>query len=478
MDKVRETALKALMKIETKEAYSNLVLKKLLKNSALDTRDRAFITELVYGTVTRQLTLDWIISMYSKTKLAKLSKWVLLILRMGIYQIVFLDKVPHSAACNTSVDLAKKYAKASSGFVNAILRNISRNGIDLNKIDTDSKAGNMSVRYSFPKHLIEQWLSQYGEYGEYGHYGENGEYGEKGEKGDYGENGECGEEFTEKLLASLLERPEFSVRVNTLKTTQEKAIESFGSEGIEAKPGRFLEEALIINNSSDISMVQPFIKGEITVQDESSMLVARILDPKAGERVLDVCAAPGGKTTHIAQLMKNEGQITAWDIYEHKVRLISENSARLGITIINALENDATQLVNSAINQYDRVLADVPCSGTGIIRRKPDIKWQQDVDNVGNLIEIQKKILYNASRYVKPGGVLVYSTCSLDDRENAQVVRAFLKTEREFEPEPLLAYLPEPLKNKNGVNNGMLRLYPHIDETDGFFIARLKKKAK
>lgn len=460
MDKVRETALKALMKIETKEAYSNLVLKKLLKNSALDVRDRAFITELVYGTVTRQLTLDWIISKYSKTKLAKLSKWVLLILRMGIYQIVFLDKVPHSAACNTSVDLAKKYAKASSGFVNAILRNISRNGIDLNKIDTDSKAGNMSVRYSFPKHLIEQWLSQYGE------------YAECGEKGEYGE------EFTEKLLASLLERPEFSVRVNTLKITQEKAIESFGSEGIEAKPGHFLEEALIINNSSDISMAQPFIKGEITVQDESSMLVARILDPKAGERVLDVCAAPGGKTTHIAQLMKNEGQITAWDIYEHKVRLISENSARLGITIINALENDATQLVNSAINQYDRVLADVPCSGTGIIRRKPDIKWQRDVDNVGNLIEIQKKILYNASRYVKPGGVLVYSTCSLDDRENAQVVRAFLETEREFEPEPLLAYLPELLKNKNEVNNGMLRLYPHIDGTDGFFIARLKKKAK
>jgi 16S rRNA (cytosine967-C5)-methyltransferase len=228
----------------------------------------------------------------------------------------------------------------------------------------------------------------------------------------------------------------------------------------------------------NLNLTNTIIRGEITVQDESSMLVARILDPKAGERVLDVCAAPGGKTTHIAQLMKNEGQITAWDIYEHKVRLISENSARLGITIINALENDATQLVNSAINQYDRVLADVPCSGTGIIRRKPDIKWQQDVDNVGNLIEIQKKILYNASRYVKLGGVLVYSTCSLDDRENAQVVRAFLKTEREFEPEPLLAYLPELLKNKNGVNNGMLRLYPHIDGTDGFFIARLKKKAK
>jgi 16S rRNA (cytosine967-C5)-methyltransferase len=446
MDKARETALRALTEIETREAYSNLVLKKHLKNSEFDIRDKAFITELVYGTVTRRLTLDWIISRYSKTKLAKLSKWVLQILRMGIYQIVFLDRVPQSAACNTSVDLAKKYAKTSSGFINAILRNIARNKIDINEIDAGTKEMNLSVRYSFPEHIIRAWLSQFGE------------------------------DFTEELLKALLERPDFSVRVNTLKTTRDKVIEKLKLEGIEAEPGRFSEEALVLHNTSDISASQAFKSGDITVQDESSMLVAKILDPKPGEMVLDVCAAPGGKTTHMAQLMHNRGHITAWDIYDHKVKLINENASRLGITIIDASENDALNTVNDAINKYDRVLADVPCSGTGIIRRKPDIKWQRTLDDFDNLVEIQKKILYNASRYLKPGGVLVYSTCSLDDRENAQVVNSFLGTCSDFEQEPLSEYLPEPLKDKKEANDGMLRLYPSTDGTDGFFIARLKKK--
>ncbi len=446
MDKARETALRALIEIETKDAYSNLVLKKLLKSSALDVRDRAFITELVYGTVTRKLTLDWIISQYSKIKLKKMSKYVLQILRMGVYQLIFLDRVPQSAACNTSVELSKKYAKASAGFVNAILRNISRDEININGVNTGTKIGDLSVRYSFPEYLVEEWLSQFGE------------------------------DSTEQLLAAMLERPDFSVRVNTLKATRDKVISELMNEGIEVRSGRFLDEALILSNTSDISETKPFEKGEITVQDESSMLVAKILDPKPFEKILDTCAAPGGKTTHIAQYMKNEGHITAWDIHEHKVKLILDNAARLGIEIIEAVVMDATMAVNSENEYFDKVLADVPCSGTGIIRRKPDIKWQRGMDDYGNLVEIQKKILYNASRYVKHGGVLVYSTCSLDERENAQVVKAFLSANNGFEPEPLNAYLPEPLKAKKGVDSGMLSLYPHIDGTDGFFIARLRRK--
>lgn len=446
MDKARETALRALMEIETKDAYSNLVLKKHLKNSEFDTRDRAFITELVYGTVTRRLTLDWIISRYSKTKLSKLSKWVLQILRMGIYQVVFLDRVPPSAACNTSVDLAKKYAGQSSGFVNAILRNVARSEINVNEIDTGSRISNLSVRHSFPEHLVREWISQFGE------------------------------DFTEKLLEALLERPDFSVRINTLKTTRDKVVEELKNEGIEASPGRFLDEALILKNTSDISASQAFLKGLITVQDESSMLVSRILDPKPGDMVLDVCAAPGGKTTHMAQLMQNRGHIAAWDIHEHKVKLISENALRLGITIIDVSRNDAMHMVNDAVSRFDRVLTDVPCSGTGIIRRKPDIKWQHSLDDFDNLVEIQKKILYNASRYLKPGGVLVYSTCSLDDRENARVVRSFLDACGDFEPEPLDEYLPELLKGKKEASGGMLRLYPNTDGTDGFFMARLRRK--
>lgn len=450
MDKVRETALKALYEIETKSAYSNLTLKKLLGNKQFDTRDRAFITELVYGTVTRKLTLDWIISRYSKTKPKKLSRWVLQILRMGTYQILFLDKVPASAACNTSVDLAKKYAKQSVGFVNAVLRNISRNNDKntLEDVDALSIAEKLSIKYSFPGYLTEEWITVFGE------------------------------DFTEQLLSSLLESPDFSVRINTLKTSRNALVEELRNNGIETAPGRFLNEALYIKNVSNISSLDAFLEGRMTVQDESSMLVTTVLDPKPDEKVLDVCAAPGGKTTHIGQLMENRGRIDAWDIYDHKIDLINENAKRLGVEIIEASQNDALKFMEEAQDKYDRVLVDAPCSGTGIIRRKPDIKWKREKDDFGSLVEIQKKILYNSSRYVKPGGVLVYSTCSLDVRENEQIIAGFLSENRHYEAEPLADCLPQALREKKGVNEGILRLYPHIDGTDGFFIAKMRRKTR
>ncbi len=448
MDKARETALRALMEIDTKEGYSNLVLKRSLGASELDSRDRAFITELVYGTVTRKLTLDWVISRFSKTRLPKLSKWVLQILRMGAYQLLFLDRVPPSAACNTSVELAKKHAGASAGFVNAILRNISRkrDEIKIDEAGTSSMAENLSIRYSFPEYLVEAWLAGYGT------------------------------EFTEGLLASLLERPPLTIRTNTLKTSRDELTAELMAEGIDSQPGIFSEEALVLKNVTDISRTQAFTQGKMTVQDEGSMLVTKILDPKPGERILDVCAAPGGKTTHIGQMMKNQGHILAWDIHPHKIDLILDNAKRLGITNIEAKSADALLPAKEAVNRFNRVLVDAPCSGTGIIRRKPDIKWQRKQDDFGNLIEIQRKILYNASRYVIPGGVLVYSTCSVDERENASVALAFLKENPEYDAEPLELYLPDPLKGKDGCRQGMLSLYPHIDHTDGFFIARFRRR--
>jgi len=448
MDKARETALKALMEIDTKEGYSNLVLKQSLGASGLDSRDRAFVTELVYGTVARKITLDWVISRFSETRLTKLSKWVLQILRMGAYQLLFLDRVPPSAACNTSVELAKKYARASAGFVNAILRNISRkiSEIRVDEAGTGSRVKDLSIRYSFPEYLTEEWLSMYGA------------------------------EFTEKLLASLLERPPLTVRVNTLKTSRDDLTAELKSEGIDSQPGLFLDEALELKNVPDISKTKSFINGKMTVQDESSMLAAKILDPKPGERILDVCAAPGGKTTHIAQMMKNDGHILAWDIHPHKIDLINDNAKRLGITIIDAKQTDALMPAHEAVDRFDRVLVDAPCSGTGIIRRKPDIKWQRKQDDFGNLIEVQRKILYNASRYVIPGGTLVYSTCSVDERENTGVAMEFLKENPEYEAEALELYLPDPLKGKDGCRRGMLSLYPHIDRTDGFFIARFRRR--
>lgn len=448
MDKARETALRALMEIDTKEGYSNLVLKRSLGASELDSRDRAFITELVYGTVTRKLTLDWVISRFSKTRLPKLSKWVLQILRMGAYQLLFLDRVPSSAACNTSVELAKKYAGASAGFVNAILRNISRkkDEIRIDEAGASSSAENLSIRYSFPEYLVETLIAEYGT------------------------------EFTESLLASLLERPPLTIRTNTLKTSRDELTAELMAEGIDSQPGLFSEEALVLKNVTDISRTRVFIQGKMTVQDEGSMLVAKILDPKPGERILDVCAAPGGKTTHIGQMMKNQGYILAWDIHPHKIGLILDNAKRLGITNIEAKSADALLPAGEAVNRFNRVLVDAPCSGTGIIRRKPDIKWQRKQDDFGNLIEIQRKILYNASRYVIPGGVLVYSTCSVDERENTRVALAFLKENPEYDAEPLELYLPDPLKGKDGCRQGMLSLYPHSDHTDGFFIARFRRR--
>jgi len=449
MDKARETALKALYETDVKGAYANLALKKLLSDRELDSRDRAFITELVYGTVTRKITLDWVISRFSKIQPKRLSNLVLQILRMGAYQILFLDRVPDSAACNTSVELAKKYANQSAGFVNAVLRNIARNGervLSDSDIDTLPVPEKFSVKYSFPEYLVQEWISVFGE------------------------------EFTGELLKSLLERPDFSVRINTLKSTRDAVAEELRKHGIEARPGRFMPEALYLENVSDISGLDVFTEGKITVQDESSMLVSKVLDPRPGEKVLDVCAAPGGKTTHIAQLMNNIGQIDAWDIHEHKIALINENAKRLGITIIRAIQGDALESREEILDTYDRVLADVPCSGTGIIRRKPDIKWKRKKEDFSNLIEIQKKILYNSGRYVKPGGILVYSTCSLDVRENEKIVEAFLAENRNFRLEPMDEVLPEALKTKEGAKEGILRLYPHIDGTDGFFIARMKRE--
>lgn len=445
MDKARATALKALIEIETKKAYSNLVLKNLLRSDSLDTRDRAFISELVYGTVSRKLTIDWIISQFSKTKLKKISLRVLSILRLGVYQIMFLDRVPHAAACNTSVELAKKYAKESSGFVNGILRNISRGSDEIRMPEnTGSTAFELSIKYSIPEFLVEDWLSEFGR------------------------------EFTEKILDSLLTRPDFYVRVNTLKTSPEAIIEELSKEGIEALPGRFLNEALILRNVSDISRLKAYTEGRITVQDESSMLAAKILEPQPGERILDICAAPGGKTTHIAEYMKNKGRIAAWDIHRHKVKLIWNNAQRLGVKIIEPEVRDALVPVDELAGKFHRVLVDAPCSGTGIIRRKPDIKWHRRPEDFGKLVELQQKILYNASRYVMPGGVLVYSTCSLDPRENSAVINAFVKENTDFIMEPI-KILSGVVEDKKETAEGMLNLYPHIDGTDGFFIARLKR---
>jgi len=393
-----------------------------------------------------RLTIDWIIEQFSNVKIKKNSPWVLNILRMGVYQLLYMDRIPESAACNESVNLSKRYGhRASSGYVNAVLRNIARNRDKIVYPDRQKDLpGYLSVAYSHPEWLVERWLQLYGE------------------------------EFTESLLNSNNTVPDFTVRVNTLKVSREQLIEELNREGMDAGKGRYMDEAVFIRNPSPLSRMEAFKKGYFQVQDESSMLVSRILDPQPGEMILDVCSAPGGKATHIAELMKDRGTVIARDIHEHKVKLIEDAVERLGLGIVKTEVFDAAELDERIVQKADRVLIDAPCSGLGIIRKKPDIKWARNQEDMDEITGLQKKIIHTASSYVKPGGVLVYSTCTINPMENEDIIEDFIRSNGEFGMEDVSSFLPEKLQ-KPEAHKGWIQMYPNIDKTDGFFIARMKR---
>jgi 16S rRNA (cytosine967-C5)-methyltransferase len=446
LDIPRETALKTIYDINEKGAYSNIALNRHMESTELKAVDRAFITEITYGITKYRLTLDWIIEQFSSVKLKKISPWVLNILRLGVYQIIYMDKVPDSAACNESVNLSKKYShQASSRFVNGVLRNISRNKTSIAFPDNEKDTVRyLSVKYSHPEWMVKNWLEKFGR------------------------------KFTESLLESNNQVPDLTVRVNTLKTTREKLIEQLCKAGIEAAPGIYMSEAVILKGAAHIAGLEVFKNGLFQVQGESSMLVGRILDPKPGQLVMDVCSAPGGKSTHLAQLMKNEGIVLARDIHEHKIRLIEEAAKRLGTNVVHAEMYDAAVLDDNYIEKADRVLVDAPCTGLGIIRKKPDIKWARIESDKKEILRLQKKILDTSSRYVKPGGMLVYSTCTIEDDENSGMVKSFLEAHKEFMAEDISGLLPESLK-KADTANGSIQLYPNTDKVDGFFIAKMRR---
>lgn len=418
----REIALSALYEIEYNGAYSNMAVKSALSENT-DGRDKALITELVYGVVRRKLTLDYIISKYSKTKLKKLSKYVLLILRMGVYQIYFTDKIPESAAVNESVKLAKRYCGKSAGFVNGVLHSVIR-GRDTLKYPED-KTELLSVKYSFPRDMVKLFEEL---------------------------------DFCEELLASLNKEPRTTIRINTLKDEPTE---------IEAEESPLYKYARLVNGF-DMANCADYKKGKFIAQDVAAMMASVVLAPKPGDTCIDMCAAPGGKTTHLAELMENRGKIYAFDVHPHKVEIIRRNAARMGISIIEARVGDALTPNESLRGSADKLLVDVPCSGLGIIRRKPDIKWNKE--DTSQLADIQYKILKNASEYLKPGGELVYSTCTLDKRENEGVVCKFVEENEDFEFVKI--ELPKPLMRDN---DGYITLYPNIDGTDGFFISKIKR---
>lgn len=433
MANTRETALLILCDIYENGAYSNMALKNALAKSDYSPQDRAFVTNLVYGTVKRRITIDYVISQFSKIKLKKLSAYILNILRMGIFQIMFTDKIPDSAAVNESVKLARRYGhSASAGFVNGVLRSVVRERGNI-KYPTD-RAKQLSVKYSFGEEMTKMWIDDFGD------------------------------KFAEELMRASNIEPQTVLRTNTLKISPDELARLLGDD---VRISEHLPYALI-SGGFDVANNEYYKNGYFTVQDLSAMTASAVLEPFEGCNVIDVCAAPGGKTTHLAQLMNNKGSITAFDIHAHKTDIIMKNAERMGIDIINAVCFDSTQQCEELIETADRVLCDVPCSGWGIIRRKPDIKDNPLPDE--DFYNMQYTILENASRYLKSGGEIVYSTCTINRRENEDIIHKFLKNNGNFETVDISKITSRP----EGAG-GYVTYYP-TDGMDGFFICKMKKK--
>ncbi len=430
IDFARNIALKILYEINTKQAYSNIVLDKYINENRekLSNLDINFISELVYGVVTWKLTLEYIIQKYSKIKIKKMSDWVKNILYLGSYQILFLNKVPKSAAVNESVNLCKKYNFKSVGLVNAILRKIEKS--DYEEIDhITNSITRISLKYSMPEWIVRKFYEEYGE------------------------------EQASNICQNLNLRPNIAVRVNRLKNKI-----AIGEKGI-------LDDFRIITGTKNITKTKEYIEGYINIQDEAAGLSGFILDPKEGENVLDACSAPGGKTTYLAELMHNKGCIIAWDIYEERLKQVNQNAKRLGINIIQTELHDATKLKEDYVERFDKILLDVPCLGLGVIRRKPDIKWNRQERDIEEISNIQFKILKTCSKYLKNDGVLVYSTCSMLKEENEKIIEKFIN-EEDFETINVDQKIPSEF-SKTTTNN-MVQFLPSKNH-DGFFITMLKR---
>lgn len=435
IDKTREVALKVLYKIDKEQAYSNIELNEQIRQNRknLDEKDIGLISELVYGVTIWRLTLDEIIKKYSKIKLKKISPWIINILRMGIYQIIFLDKIPKSAAVNESVNLAKRYGhSSSSNFVNAILRKVEKTDYD-DFFEIEDDIDRISKTTSMPKWIVEELV-----------------------KGN-------GIKIAEQICKNSNLKPNITIRVNRLKIAKKELIQKLEQKGIECKEPENEEmntqDFLILSKVKNIENLQEFKDGFFTIQDLSAGQAAKILDPRPVEMVLDACSAPGGKTTYLAELMENKGKIKAWDIHEHRTKLVEQNANRLGINIIETQVKDATQYDKNLDEKFDKILLDVPCLGIGVIKRKPDIKWQRKPEDIEEITLIQRKILENCSKYLKKGGTLVYSTCSILKEENEEIVIKFLSENKQFE-----------IDGENMVN-----ILPN-KEKDGFFICKIYRK--
>lgn len=438
----RTLAFNILYKVSEDKAYSNIAVNTMLKESGLSGLDSAFVSAIVYGVLEKQITIDYIIRQYSNLPMRKIEIKTLIILRMGIYQMLFMDKVPDSAAVNESVKIAKKKGLMKScGFINAVLRNFVRADKKYSLPPESERVKYLSVKYSCPESLISQWLDAYGY------------------------------DITVDMLKSLEGRPPVTVKVNTLKISLAELIKVFEEEGVKAERN-LIPQSLNIKFLGSIENLKSFKEGYFHVQDGAGTLCALTANPKRGDVVYDICSAPGGKAFSMAEIMENEGELYCFDLYEHKLRLIEKGAKRLGLNIIKTAVRNGANPQNKEEKPADVILCDVPCSGTGILRRKPEIRYK-DNQYDENLTDIQYKILTESAKLLKEGGKLVYSTCTLNPLENANVVKRFLKENKNFSGKAL--ELPKDIKRTIKEEEYEITLFPQTNGTDGFYIALLQK---
>ncbi|MCL1809311.1 MAG: 16S rRNA (cytosine(967)-C(5))-methyltransferase RsmB [Clostridiales bacterium] len=426
MDANRKTAYFVLADVESKKSYSNLALNHHIICGKPGSP--AFVRELVYGVLENKMLLDYMIDRTVPDGGAKLKTSDRIVLRMGIYQLEHMKSVPEYAAVNESVELAKRFCRGREGFINANLRAFIKGKYAISLPDrSEDEVRYLSVKYSYEPWIVELWLGQYNA------------------------------DFTEELLKAGNAAPDLVVRANSLKTTSEDMIQSLEANGCVVEKGTLCDDAIHVKKGSAIIDNKLYKRGMYSIQDEASMFVAAMLDPKPGDTVMDVCAAPGGKSMAIAERMGNDGRVVASDVYIRKLGLINKEAARLGISIVETRTWDATRVDSEMVEKADKVLVDAPCTGLGTIRRKPEIKYKKRTADIDSLPTKQLQILSASSKYVKPGGTLIYSTCTINPNENQKVTGEFIK------------------RNPSFAKEEAIQLMPNVNGTDGFFICKMRR---
>ena len=444
-ESVRGLAAEILLKVDTRKAYADILLDRTLRTAELDERDRALLTELTYGTLRWRGTIDDRLSRHLRRPLAQSDALTRNLLRLSAYQLLYLDRIPGYAAVNEAVELAKRHGgQRAAGFVNGVLRSLLRESRENTAVGSDLSAASLAVRYSHPEWLVQRWLDEFGP------------------------------DQAQALMRANNEKPPLALRVNSLKATRDDLLDRLFRAHLQPTAAPLSPQGVLLPSAGAVENLPGFDEGLFQVQGEASQLVSYLLSPQADERILDACAAPGGKTTHIAELMKDQGELVALDISARGIEKLRQNVQRLGLKAVRVLRADAGEAFTESIaGPYDRILVDAPCSGLGTLRGHPEIKWHREESDVRRLSALQLKILDRVAGYLKPGGILVYSTCTLTRDENERTVDCFLAAHPEFELQDAARYLPQQARHM--LQGKYFQALPQRDNTDGFFGARLKK---